>query len=76
MSNNDYRLGTECNSGKRKVPSEVTLIVDGRELELVPFVRNLIRNATLAVVSELEGYREDAKIEITIEPAKDQTPSL
>jgi molybdopterin-guanine dinucleotide biosynthesis protein B len=66
MADQNYRLGTECNSGTRDVPSDVTLRVDGRELELVPFVQNLIRNTTLAVVSELEGYSEGAKIEITI----------
>jgi hypothetical protein len=66
MADKNYRLGTECNSGKRDVPSEVSLRIDGKELELVPFVQNLIRNTSLAVVSELEGYREGAKIEITI----------
>jgi molybdopterin-guanine dinucleotide biosynthesis protein B len=67
MADKTYRLGTECNSGTREVPSEITLRIDGEELKLVPFVQNLIRNSALAVVSELEGYREGAKIEITIE---------
>jgi molybdopterin-guanine dinucleotide biosynthesis protein B len=67
MADQSYRLGTECNSGTRDVPSEVTLRIDGKELELVPFVQNLIRNTSLAVVSELEGYKKGAKVEITIE---------
>ncbi|MDR0596414.1 MAG: hypothetical protein LBG50_02625 [Clostridiales Family XIII bacterium] len=66
MADKNYRLGTECNSGTRDVLGEVTVRIDGSELELVPFVQNLVRNTTLAVVSELEGYRPGAKIEITI----------
>ncbi|MDR0519317.1 MAG: hypothetical protein LBG82_04610 [Clostridiales Family XIII bacterium] len=67
MADKNYRLGTECNSGTRAVPNEVTVRIDGTELELVPFVQNMVRNTALAVVSELEGYRPGAKIEIIIE---------
>jgi hypothetical protein len=61
-----YAVGTECNSGTRETRVAVTLKVDGEELELVPFVENLVANVTLAVVRELEGYKEGAKIEITL----------
>jgi hypothetical protein len=66
MADKNYRIGTECNSGTREVPGDVILRIDGNELELVPFVQNLIRNAALAVVSELDGYRPGSKIEIMI----------
>jgi len=61
-----YAVGTECNSGKRVTPGDVTLRIGGKEVELVPFVQNLVRNNVLAVVRELDGYQEDAAIEITV----------
>jgi len=62
----DYKLGSKCNSGNRKIKSDVSLKIDGKETKLVPFVQNLIRNNVLAVVQELDGYSDDARIEITI----------
>jgi hypothetical protein len=62
-----YAAGSPCNSGKRKLKGAVTLKIDGREAELAPFVQNLIRNVTLAVVQELDGYEAGARIDVTIE---------
>jgi molybdopterin-guanine dinucleotide biosynthesis protein B len=45
---------------------EVRLTIDGCEIAMVPFVQNLVRNVTLAVVRELEGYAEGSHIEIEI----------
>ena len=67
----DYLLGTKCNSGKREIKSGVTLLIDGKELDLVPFVQNLIRNNVLAVVQELDGYNCGARIDVVIETAED-----
>lgn len=44
----------------------VSLKIDGKEIEMVPFVKKLMRNSVLAVVSELEGYSENSKIEIEL----------
>ena len=44
----------------------VKLKIDGKEIKMVPFVRNLVRNSVLAVVGELDGYSENSKIEIEL----------
>lgn len=44
----------------------VSLKIDGHEVQMVPFVKKLLRNSVLAVVSELEGYRKNGKIEIQL----------
>jgi hypothetical protein len=63
----DTRVGTECNSGTRKLKGDVNLKIDGSEIEMVPFVKNLLINNVLAIAKELEGYSEGTKIEIIIE---------
>jgi hypothetical protein len=60
-------VGDECNSGNRKTSGAVRLAIGGEEIELAPFVNNIIRNTVLAVVKELNGYEDGAKIEIAIE---------
>lgn len=42
------------------------LKIDGKEIAMVPFVSRLVRNAVLAVVSELDGYRKGAHIEVEL----------
>ncbi|MBA1334481.1 MAG: hypothetical protein HPY66_2330 [Firmicutes bacterium] len=44
----------------------VKLLVDGREISMVPFVQNILFNAVEGVVKELEGYRPGASIEVRI----------
>ncbi|MDR0886042.1 MAG: hypothetical protein LBN22_06760 [Clostridiales Family XIII bacterium] len=61
-----YEVGTECNSGNRKTTGEIILKIDGEELVLVPFVQNILKDTILAITKELNGYKEDCKIEITI----------
>jgi hypothetical protein len=60
-------IGSICNSGTRAVNGEVRLRINGREIEMVPFVKNILANTVTAVVKELEGYSDSSKIEVTIE---------
>lgn len=46
---------------------KVKLLVNGRDVPLVPFVKNILKNAVIGVASELKGYKENAKIEIIID---------
>ena len=62
-----YEVGTECNSGNRMVEGKIVLKIDGVEIEMVPFVQNILRDTIGAIVKELNGYEDSAKIEIVIE---------
>jgi len=42
------------------------LLINGRQINMVPFVQNILRNATIGVVSELDGYMPGCKIEIRL----------
>lgn len=42
----------------------VELLMNGRRIDMVPFVQNILRNAALGVVSELDGYIPGCNIEI------------
>lgn len=44
----------------------IKLKIDNEEIKMVPFVQNLLRNAVLAVVSELEGYEDGSKIQVQL----------
>jgi len=46
--------------------SNIKLNIDGKEVDMVPFVQKLLNNAVLAVVSELEGYEKYSSIEVQI----------
>lgn len=61
-----YEVGTPCNSGKRKLRANVKLSIDGKEIEMVPFVQNILVNTITAVIKELDGYSDDSKVEIKI----------
>lgn len=52
----------ECALKKPKV----SLTVDGAEVPMVPFVERILRNAVLAVVSELKGYKKETPIKVVI----------
>ena len=52
----------DCKLGKH----HVTLAIDGKEVPMVPFVEKILENAIRGVVSELDGYRENGKIEIKL----------
>lgn len=43
----------------------LSLKIDGKPVHMVPFVQKILENALLGVVSELDGYRQGAKIEVS-----------
>ncbi len=47
--------------------SDIKLFMDGREIGIVPFVEEILRNTCLGVVSTLDGYHEGCKIEIKLQ---------
>lgn len=44
----------------------IALQIDGREIPIVPFVQKILYNAVTGVVKELDGYRENGEITVTI----------
>lgn len=52
----------DCVLGK----ADINLFINGKPVELVPFVQNILRNAVIGVVGELHGYEKGADIEISI----------
>ncbi len=46
--------------------ANVTLKIGGKQISMVPFVQTILKNTVLGVVSELEGYSGNAKIELEI----------
>lgn len=44
----------------------IKLYIDEKEINMVPFVQALLRNAVLGVVKELDGYRDNASIKVTL----------
>ena len=45
---------------------DVELAVNGRQITMVPFVQRLLKNAVMAIVSELDGADKNAQIVVTI----------
>ena len=43
------------------------LFIEGKEIGIVPFVEEILRNACMGVVSTLDGYKKGDKIEIKID---------
>lgn len=43
----------------------LNLRIGGKPVPMVPFVQNILRNAVLGVVKELDGYTDGADVEIT-----------
>lgn len=46
--------------------NSVKLSINGQEIKMVPFVQDILSNSVQAVVKELDGYQENATIEIKI----------
>lgn len=46
--------------------SDIKLEIDGKEIEIVPFVQDLLRDTLLGVVGNLKGYKKGKSIKITI----------
>lgn len=59
-------LKGEANRKLCKGKEGVSLKINGQPIEMVPFVEQLLKNAVLGVVSELDGYDLDGKIEIEL----------
>jgi len=47
--------------------TSVHLTIGNREIAMVPFVQRILKNNILAVVSELDGWEKDRRIEIVVE---------
>ena len=45
---------------------KVKLQIDGKNIEMVPFVEKILSNTVLGIVKELEGYQEGKEINIKI----------
>ena len=46
--------------------SKAKLQIDGKDIDMVPFVQNILSNAILGVVKELEGYEKGKEITVRI----------
>ncbi len=46
--------------------AQVTLTVGGRDIAMVPFVQQVLKNTLLGLISTLDGYKEHAQITITM----------
>ncbi|WP_105616609.1 molybdopterin-guanine dinucleotide biosynthesis protein B [Vallitalea okinawensis] len=51
---------------KIKDDNTIRLTVGNKELDLVPFVQNILRNAVMGIVSELDGFCEGSDIHIEL----------
>lgn len=47
---------------------DVQVIVGGKELTMVPFVKRMVRSVTTSVVKELDGYSDNEEIVIRVRP--------
>lgn len=47
--------------------TEVKLKIGGKQVSIVPFVQNVLRNNVLAIVKELDGWEQGRSIEVTLE---------
>ena len=45
---------------------DITLIVDGKEIDIVPFVQKILLNAVMGVVGELEGCKKSKRVVVKI----------
>lgn len=69
---NCRELGSKILKGEAKredckiLNTEVELLVDGNKIQIVPFVEDILANAVLGVVKELEGYKKGKEIRVTI----------
>lgn len=65
-------LGSKILKGEAKrgdckiLNTQVKLLVDNNEIQIVPFVETILSNAVLGVVKELEGYKKGKEIKVII----------
>ncbi|MEG1049768.1 MAG: molybdopterin-guanine dinucleotide biosynthesis protein B [Oscillospiraceae bacterium] len=66
-------LGIEIMNGRKSREdcilqnAKVHIKIGGKEVQMVPFVRQIVKNTVLSVISELDGYSKDKSIEVTID---------
>ena len=67
MGNCDELLSSLA-AGEIEVPERVTLTIDGRDVAMLPFVQDVLRSVSLAVVAELKdtGLAPDSDVVIHI----------
>lgn len=65
----DILAGISKRSDCKISSDHVQLFINGREVEMVDFVRRILKNAVNGIVSELDGYHEKARIEVKMGPA-------
>jgi len=46
--------------------SKTILKINGKEIPIVPFVQSILRNAVTGVAKELDGWRENVEIEVSL----------
>lgn len=44
----------------------IKLVINGKDVKMVPFVKNILTNAVMGVLKELQGYEKGADIKISI----------
>jgi hypothetical protein len=61
-----------CYKGEYDIKNdEVKVFIGDEEILLVPFVKKIIKNSSLSIIKELDGYEEKKEIKILI---KNNTP--
>ena len=50
--------------------SNISLYIDDKKIDMVPFVQNILYNSVIGVVKELDGYRKNGRIEIKVHENK------
>ena len=67
------KLGARILKGESKhedckiLNTKVQLLVDNNKIQIVPFVEDILTNAVLGVVKELEGYKKGKEIRVIID---------
>ena len=46
---------------------EITVKFNGKEIDMVPFVEDILKGSIVGMTSALKGYEEDCRVEIIIE---------
>ncbi len=46
--------------------ASIKLVIDNKEIDMVPFVQRILYNSVEGVIKELEGYKKGAEVEIRI----------
>jgi molybdopterin-guanine dinucleotide biosynthesis protein B len=57
---------SDCVSECTNTRGGAAVRVDGTQIKMVPFVQKIVKNTVLAVLKELDGFKEGAKIQIEL----------